>query len=71
MLDHPLADSRQLFKLLWLFDKLLDRFGQAVNQLRRLLVAPVAPNDRAVNFQKLRRIAENPRNLLIVHSGSL
>ena len=51
MFDHPLADSRQLLQLFRLFDQLLDRFRQAVNQLRRLLVTAVAPNDRAINFQ--------------------
>jgi hypothetical protein len=71
VLDHPLADSRQLFELLWLFDQLLNRFWQTVNQLSGLFVTSIAAYDRAVNFQKLRRVAQNPCNLLVVHSGPL
>ncbi len=52
MLHHPVANSRQLRQLLRRRHQLLHRLRQAVNQLRRLLVTPVAPDDRPINLQK-------------------
>ena len=68
MLDHAVANSRQFLQLLRLFHHLLNRLGQAIDQLRSLFVASVTPDDRAVNFQKLRRLSQYSRNLFVVHA---
>ena len=71
MLDHALANSWQLLELFRFFDQLLDRFRQAIDQFRRLFVAPITPNNRAVDFQELRGIPQNACDLLVVHSARL
>ena len=67
MLDHAVADSRKLFELLRFLDELLDGFGKAVDQFGGLLIAAIAPNNRAVDFQELRRLPQHAGNLFVVH----
>src|SRR5689334_14466756 len=71
LLDHPFADSRQLFELFRLFHELFDRFRQTVNQLSSLFIAAVPADDCAINFQKLRGVAQDSCDLLVVHSAQL
>src|SRR5882762_7749578 len=68
MLRHPVANSRQLRQLLRRRHQLLHRLRQAVNQLRRLLVTPVAPDDRPINLQKRCGLPQYSCNLFVVHA---
>src|SRR5215470_3894264 len=48
MLDHPVANPRQLLQFFRLFHQLFDRFGKGIDQFRRLLVTSIAAYDGAV-----------------------
>ena len=67
MFGHALADSRKFFQLFRFLDELLDGFGKAVDQFGGLLIAAIAPNNRAVDFQELRRLPQYAGNLFVVH----
>src|SRR5260370_4831924 len=69
VLDHAIADSRQLFQLFRFLDELLDGFRQAIDQFRGLLIAAITADDGAVNFEELRRFAQYAGNLFVVHAG--
>src|SRR5208283_1035128 len=68
MLHHAVADPRQFRQLLRRGDHRLHRFRQPINQFRRLLIAPVAPDDRAINLQQARRFPQNSRYLFVFHA---
>src|SRR5208337_2858217 len=68
MLYHPLANPRQFRQLLRRRNQRLHRFRQSVNQLRRLFITPVAPDDRAINLQQPRRLPQYPRNPFVFHA---
>ena len=69
MLGHAVADPRQLFQLFRFLDELLDGFRQAVDQFGGFLVAAITANNRAVDFEELRRLPQHAGNLFVVHSG--
>ena len=49
--------------------KLFDRLVHAGDQLGRLLISPIAPDDRAIDLQQLRGFSEDLREGLVVHAG--
>src|SRR6266481_6581873 len=69
VLDHAVADSRKFLKLLRFLDQLFDGFRQRVDQFGGLFVTSVPPDDRAVNFQELRGLAQDSSNLFVIHVG--
>jgi hypothetical protein len=69
MRRHPVADPRELFQFLWILNKLLDGLRKPIDKLRGLLIAAVAPDDGAINFQELRRLAQDAGNLFVVQGG--
>src|SRR5208283_512556 len=46
----------------------LHRFRQPINQFRRLLIAPVAPDDGAIDLQQSRRFPQNSRYPFVFHA---
>ena len=67
VLDHALADAGQFFELFRRCDEHCHRVGQGFDQFRGFLVAAVAADDGAINFEQLRGFAEYAGNLFVVH----
>ncbi len=67
VLGHIVADAGKLGEFFAILREFLDAFVEAVDQLGGFFVAAVAPDDRAVNFEQLRRLVQYPRNLPIFH----
>ncbi len=70
MVGHAIANSRQGQQLLAVGGEFLDRFRQAVQQFRRLLVAAKPANHGPINFQQLRCFAQNARDFAVLHKCS-
>src|SRR5713101_226307 len=68
---HAVADAGQFGELFGVLGELFDRLGEAGDQLGGALVAAVAANLRAVNFEKLRRLAEDAGDFAVVHGNGL
>jgi hypothetical protein len=69
MLGHAVADAGQGSELLGVAGELLDGLGEAADEFGAALVAAVAADDGAVNFQELRGFAKNALDLAVFHTG--
>src|SRR5713226_6836974 len=67
MLDHAVADTREILQLFRVLCQLFDRVWQPRNELGRLFVAAIAADDGSVDFQELRGFPQDTSYLLVVH----
>ncbi len=67
MLGHAVADAGQLFQLFGVFGEVLDALVNAVEQFGDFFVAAIAADDRAVDFEQLRGLAQDFRDFFVFH----
>ena len=66
---HAFADAGELFELFRLTRHGLDGFGKAGDQFGGFLIAAIAADDGAVDLQQLCGLAQNARDLPILHTS--
>ena len=71
VLGHAVADAGQFLELFRILGDIFDALVDAVEQLGDFFVAAVAADDRAVDFQQLRRLAQDSGDFPIFHDGRL
>ena len=71
VIGHAFADAGQFHQLFAVGGKFFDGFGQAVEQLRGALVAAETADHRAVDFEQLRRFAQDASDFAIFHTCAL
>ena len=67
MRRHAVAHTGKLLELGVVLGQVFDALVDAVEQLRDFLIAAVAADDRAINFQQLRRLLQYFRYFSIFH----
>ncbi len=67
VLGHAVADAGQLFEFLVVLGEIFDALVDAVQQLGHFLVAAIAADDGAVDFEQLRRLAQDSGDLAVFH----
>ncbi len=71
VLGHPVADAGQCLELLVVRGKFFDALRNIFQKLRYFLVAAVAPDDRAINFEQLRGLTQDLCDVSIFHLSFL
>ena len=71
MLGHVFADARKLSKFLDVLGDVFDALVETEKQVRHFFVAPVAPDNGAVDLEQLSRFAEDKCYFPILHVASL
>ncbi len=69
VLGHSFADAGKLFELFRIGGDDFDRFGQAGDQFGGFLITAIAADDGAVDLQQLRGLAQDARDLPILHAS--
>ena len=69
MLGQAFADTGKLFEFFVVLGNVFDALVKAVKQLGSLFVAAVTADLRPVNFEKLRRLAQDFRYFLVFQVG--
>ncbi len=59
------------FSFFRIFGEVLDALGNVIEQLGYFFVAAIAADDRAIDFEQLRRLAQNLRDVFIFHVSFL
>ena len=67
VLGHAVADAGQFGELGGIERQLLDRFRNAGDQLGGFFVAAIAADDRAIDFEQLRGLAQDAGDFTIIH----
>ena len=69
VLGQAVADAGQFLEFFGVERQLLDRFGNAGDQLGGFFVTAVAADDGAVDFQQVRGLAQDARDFTIFHEA--
>ena len=69
MLGHAFTDAGERLEFFGIAGDDFYGFGKAGDQFGGFLIAAITADDGAVDLQQLRGLAQNARNLSILHAG--
>src|SRR5579863_9223108 len=70
MLGHVFTDAGQFAELLVVFGEIFNALVDVVEQFGGFFIAAITPDDRAVDFEQLRRFAQDFCYFSVFHSSS-